>query len=93
MMAGEEGVNGAVVNGGDYGKDVVAAQDEEEEEGTSRQIPPMLVATIVAASVAEVGEAKRLAARLERMGKEFQREWVKEQEAQAETATGSGEVG
>ena len=92
-MAGREGegVNGLSVNGTDYPKD--GAEEEGEEDGNSRQIPPMLVATVVAASAAEVREAKRVAARLEGVGREFQREWVREQGVQSEHASGSGEDG
>jgi hypothetical protein len=87
-----ESVNGLLLNGVDYGKDGVEEVREGEEDGNARQVPPMLVATVVAASSAEAGEARKVAARLERMGREFQREWVREQE-QSEPASGSGEDG
>jgi hypothetical protein len=90
---GGEGINGLLVNGVDYGKDVSEPEGEEEEDGNGRQFPPMLVGTVVAATAADAGEARRVAARLERMGREFQREWAREQELQSEPATGSGEEG
>lgn len=88
----EEGINGLLVNGVNYGRDGEEVEGEEEEGGNAKQIPPMLVVTVVAASSAEAGEARRVAARLEKMGREFQREWVREQE-QSEPASGSREDG
>ncbi|KAG0646241.1 hypothetical protein D0Z07_8298 [Hyphodiscus hymeniophilus] len=88
-----ESVNGVVVNGVEHSKDVEVEGEGREEDGSARQAPPMLVATVVAASAAEAGEARRLAVRLERVGREFQREWVREQEGQSESAPGSGEDG
>lgn len=88
-----EGTDGLLVNGVDYGKDVEAEGSGEEEDGNSREVPPMLVGTVVAATAAEAGEARRVAARLERMGREFQREWARDQKVQSEPAAGSGEDG
>ena len=86
-----------LVNGVDYGKDLQEAEGEgaEGEEGNGRQVPPMLVGTVVAATSADAGEARRAAARLERMAREFQREWARELDVGNEpaTVTGSGEDG
>lgn len=93
---------GLLVNGVDYSnsKDVSSAAGEAEEgegegdgDGSSRLVPPMLIGTVVAATSADAGEARRVAARLERMGRAFQREWVREQELQGGPATGNGEEG
>lgn len=58
------------------------------EENNSTQ-PPLLVATVIAPSASDAGEARRLAARIEKIGKDFQREWVTEQ-AQIEERDGAG---
>jgi hypothetical protein len=91
---GGEGHNGLLVNGVDCSKDISEAEGEgEEEDGNAGQVPPMLVGTVVAATAAEAGEARRVAARLERVGREFQMEWVRVQEVHDEPATGSSEDG
>lgn len=59
----------------------------EDDDGTMQgeneaQQPPLLIATVVASRADEVREARQAAARLERMGRELQREWVREQEQQ-----------
>ena len=86
-----------LVNGVHYGKDLQEARGgvAEGEEGNGRQVPPMLVGTVVAAASAASGEARRTAARLERMAREFQREWARELDVGSEPATvaGSGEDG
>lgn len=94
--AAGESSNEPLVNGVDYSKAISETSGEgEEEDGNARQIPPMLVATVVAATAAEAGEARRTAARLERMGREFQREWVREPDVSntVEQGNGSGEEG
>jgi hypothetical protein len=88
-----EGFNGVLVNGVEYGKHLEEAEGKEEGDAQARQVPPMLVATVVAATAAEAGEARRVAARLERVGRQFQREWVREQEVQSDPEAGSGEDG
>lgn len=98
--AGGEGRDGGLlVNGVGYGKEVASAAgsgeaEAGEEEGNARVVPPMLIGTVVAATSADAGEARRVAARLERIGRAFQREWVREQEVRREpAAAASGEEG
>lgn len=72
-----------LVNGVDNGKDANVAGDdgeEEEEKEITIQPPPLLIATVVAPSADEASNARKAAARLERMGRDFQRAWVREQE-------------
>jgi len=74
-----------LVNGVESGSDELGVQEGEdavEEDGI--QLPPLLIASVVAAHSIDALEARRAAARLERMGREFQREWVREQEEQNE---------
>ncbi len=67
---GEAFVNGQVKDG-DIG--------ELGEAANKRHQPPLLVASIVASTSAEIGEARRAAARLEMTGREFQKGWVRKQ--------------
>jgi hypothetical protein len=58
-----------------------ATEDAENEETEgSLQLPLMFIASVVAPSAAEAAEARKAAAKLERTGKEIQKEWVREQE-------------
>ena len=86
---GPHGESEALVNGTEY--EIDGATEVEEE--SSVQQPPLLIATVVAPSAAEAGEARRAAARLERTGREFQREWVREQEEQQRESVGDGDEG
>jgi hypothetical protein len=81
----EVGDGGALVNGVECGKDMPVEEDGAAENVV--QQPPLLIASVVTPSAGEAGEARRAAARLERIGKEFQREWVREQEEGLEPAT------
>ncbi|KAH8811709.1 hypothetical protein F5884DRAFT_783104 [Xylogone sp. PMI_703] len=79
------GMTGAT--GGSLGKHAVEGEDDDAEGLQSEnemQQPPLLIATVVASGTDEVREARQAAARLERMGREFQREWAREQEQQLE---------
>lgn len=57
--------------------------DDTEIQQSSEDAAPMLVGVVVAGSSEEAREARRAAARLERVGREFQKEWT----AQAERST------
>jgi hypothetical protein len=81
----------AAVNGIEYGQDGVVEEGVSEE--STVQQPPLLIATVVAPSAVEAGEARRAAARLEKMGREFQREWVREQEEQQRERVGDSDDG
>ncbi|ATY66337.1 hypothetical protein CCM_00533 [Cordyceps militaris CM01] len=53
-----------------------AAEGEEgDEEGEQHGVAPGLVSVVVARSPQDAREAKRAAARLERVGREFQSQW------------------
>ncbi len=86
-----EDVNG-LVNGLELRREG-AGEEREDDEASARFVPPMLVATVVAASAAEAGEARRVAAWLERIGREFQKEWVRQQEVLGEPTNGGNEDG
>lgn len=58
-------------------------------DGGSSESPPMLVGVVVAGSADEAREARRAASRLERLGRDFQREWAKENGDQASFQTSS----
>jgi len=73
---GEHGDSGEVlVNGVPAG-----AWEAEDGEESSVQPPPMLIASVVAPTAADAGDARRAAARLEQTGRIVQREWVSQQE-------------
>ncbi|CZR53122.1 uncharacterized protein PAC_03000 [Phialocephala subalpina] len=79
-------VSGTINNGEEQGRSYevlvngVLEGDDEDEENNSMHQPPMLIASVIAPSAADSGEARRAAARLERTGRTFQREWAREQE-------------
>jgi len=85
---GNESLVNGVANGVDNGNSESSGRElaERAEEGGTLQLPPLLIATVVAAGPEEATEARRAAARLERTGREFQREWIREQEEEHETA-------
>ena len=68
-----------LVNGIPHNEEVV-----EEDEESSIQPPPLLIASVVAPTAADAIDARRAAARLERTGREFQREWLREQASRNE---------
>lgn len=70
-----------LVNGIDRDDD----QDNDEEEENSGR-PPLLIATVVAPMATDAGAARRAAAGLERTGRDFQREWAREQEEAQQTS-------
>ncbi|KAF8863672.1 hypothetical protein BDZ45DRAFT_107897 [Acephala macrosclerotiorum] len=80
--------SGASDNGGEQSRSyevlvngVLNGDNDKGEEGyNSIHHPLMLIASVVASSAADSGEARRAAARLERTGRTFQREWAREQE-------------
>ncbi|KAG9234875.1 hypothetical protein BJ875DRAFT_375473 [Amylocarpus encephaloides] len=55
------------------------ASATNETENNVSQAPPLLVASVIAPTSSEAGEARGLAARLEMVGRQFQREWAAEQ--------------
>lgn len=70
------------------GATTMTSTNKTSEESNSAQ-PPLLVATVIAPTASDAGEARRLAGRIEKIGKDFQREWVAEQ-AQIEDIEGAG---
>ena len=95
---GRELVNGKAHGGGECESEVLDARgetqaaDAEEGEDATVLLPPLLVATVVAAGAGDTMEARRAAAKLERMGREFQKEFVRE-EADPQEAIAEGEDG
>lgn len=79
-------------NGIDYGKSFEAGDGDGSAEETTMQQPPLLISSVIARSSADAGAARRAAARLERMGREFQAEWMREQDELLEVAA-TGEDG
>lgn len=86
----ETASNGSV--GSAHGKegDNPASTDEDDTPTLNQQseddAAPMLVGVVVAGSSDEAREARRAAARLERVGREFQKEWL----AQTDRGLSSG---
>ncbi|OLN86466.1 hypothetical protein CCHL11_06432 [Colletotrichum chlorophyti] len=69
------------------GAATVARTDASKSDEDSDNIAPMLVGVVVAGTGEEAMEARRAAGRLERVGREFQREWA------AEEGTGDADAG
>jgi hypothetical protein len=89
---GDEG--GDLVNGNAHDSDYESGLDAGEEtpaaeEDRTALLPPLLIATVVAAGAGDTMEARRAAAKLERMGREFQREFVREEAEPREAIAGS----
>lgn len=78
--SGNEGYGTAMaVNGAHINK-------ESQSEELSVEAPPLLIATVVGGSAEELREARRAAVKLERIGRGFQREWLRGQEKQDDAA-------
>lgn len=85
-------VNGHAHNG-DYGSSPDTRDGAQaEDEDSSVLAPPLLVASVVVVGAGETMEGRRAAARLERMGREFQKEFMREEEEPRE-AVAEGEDG
>jgi hypothetical protein len=89
---GDEG--GDLVNGNAHDGDYESGLDAGEETPAAEEdrmalLPPLLIATVVAAGAGDTMEARRAAAKLERMGREFQREFVREEAEPREAIAGS----
>jgi len=67
-----------LVNGTHYEGEQTGEEDEDGEESSTQQ-PPLLIASVVTTSAAGTGEARQAAAKLEKLGRDFQQEWTKEQ--------------
>jgi hypothetical protein len=52
---------------------------DDDTEGENAMQPPLLIAMVIASRSADIREARRAAAHLERTGREFQRQWSQEQ--------------
>ncbi|PBP20564.1 hypothetical protein BUE80_DR008688 [Diplocarpon rosae] len=55
------------------------------ESENKQQNSPLLIASVIASSSVEIGEARRAAAKLERTGRDFQREWALKQDQESMT--------
>lgn len=87
---GDEG--GKLVNGDGHGETDERGLGAGEEAPAAEDdgamlLPPLLVATVVAAGAGDTMEARRAAARLERMGREFQKEFMREEPEPREAIT------
>ncbi|KAK2609272.1 hypothetical protein QQS21_002207 [Conoideocrella luteorostrata] len=75
-------------NGSAHGKDadtITSAEDDDAELPKSEDAAPMLVGVVVAGSSEEAREARQAAARLEKVAREFQKEWTAQTERGAIT--------
>lgn len=62
-------------------------EEHSDDESTAIQPPPMLFATVVVPRRSDLSEGRTVAMRMERVGRQFQREWVREQVAEREQAS------
>jgi hypothetical protein len=95
VIQGDE--EGQLVNGNAHNGDYRSSLDAGDEahagdEDGGVQAPPLLIASVVVAGAGETIDARRAAARLERMGREFQKEFMRE-EAEPREAVAEGEDG
>ncbi|RDW82013.1 hypothetical protein BP6252_03125 [Coleophoma cylindrospora] len=68
--------DGTLVNGSTACGERIAGTEAVEE--TNLSSAPLLIGTVIAPRTDEVADARRAAARLEKLGVEFQRVWVRE---------------
>ncbi len=86
-------VNGKLLtNGSDKSKESQKVEALKQDATTEEdvQLAPLLIATVVAPS--HDHEARRAAGRLERLGVEFQRRWVREQDVAREAPEDESEA-
>jgi hypothetical protein len=89
-LSGTTDDTSVAAQGGDYESGLDAGEETPAaEEDRMALLPPLLIATVVAAGAGDTMEARRAAAKLERMGREFQREFVREEAEPREAIAGS----
>lgn len=78
--ANGDGGGGGGGGGGSEGRPKSASygKDSSRRSEVSEDAPPMLVSVVVAGSADQAREARRAAEKLERIGREFQREWLED---------------
>ncbi|KAI8669076.1 hypothetical protein NCS57_00721600 [Fusarium keratoplasticum] len=69
--------------GSSHGLDSRSEPPSAKDDPRSEDAAPLLVGVVVAGSAEEAREARRASARLERVGREFQKEWVAESQDRA----------
>ncbi|UPL00903.1 hypothetical protein LCI18_011837 [Fusarium solani-melongenae] len=69
--------------GSSHGPDSRSEPPSAKDDPRSEDAAPLLVGVVVAGSADEAREARRASARLERVGREFQKEWVAESQDRA----------
>ncbi|KAH7356930.1 hypothetical protein BKA65DRAFT_548312 [Rhexocercosporidium sp. MPI-PUGE-AT-0058] len=89
-LLGENGDAGSASEPPVNGLNNVAHEPGDAGELESRNRSPLVIATVVASSAAEIGEARRSAVRLERTGRDFQREWARKQDDDPAALTATG---